>query len=359
MRRKCFKGAFFRKDERGCYCIKHGLVLDKRGAFCKLCSIGQWPPPCSLPEKPPMMPGIWATGVSYPKVRTSLVIPVRNEQERLSHTLECALEFFDEILVVNDGGEVPEVQQGVGLINFREHMGIPFCRNYGGACTRGEHMFFADAHMDFSFQDCQVLLECVKERGGIAYPSIGPLDGSREWRTYGATFTQQANKAEFFIGSTLEEPVERYTRRDALVGAFYCMSRPTFTRLGGWLPTGKYGYNEQALSMKLFFYDIPIHLCKESFVRHMVKKTPMNRVCLGGPILATHYMLFSVETFTEFWMPRFENLVVEWSPSLEMRQERKKVEREKLRTDKEFFFHLNEQDTSEFTFCTKRAIDGV
>jgi len=177
--------------------------------------------------------------------------------------------------------------------------------------------------------------------------SIGP-GRSASWTGYGATLKTDDKSIAYKDGWILKKPQEHYTPINALIGACYAISRETFNKLGGWIKTRQWGYNEQALSMKAWFCGIPLFVDRDTVICHQFKRKFKYPCSKSGSQINrwhVHAVLFDPSTFETYWRPRFTEAfgpkVTKKAEALlaeeDIQQEIKDFQAKKVHTDAEFF----------------------
>lgn len=125
----------------------------------------------------------------------SVIIPARNEGLGLWFTIDYLFRqksFRDlEVIVVDDASDVPvkDFGDGVKLIRNEQREGIARSRNIGARAATGDVLLFTDAHVSFSDNWYEAVLNCPKRTIlGATTELIYSLDSVM--RIYGWKFNQ-------------------------------------------------------------------------------------------------------------------------------------------------------------------------
>ena len=284
-------------------------------------------------------------------------MPARQEGEQVRLTCESFLAAgVDEIIVIDDGstdGSCKSLPDRVKVIRNEKPVGVGRARNQGAAAATGNVLIFADAH-ERALASLRPFAQASLDRGAILCAAVKPLEGGskgpggkRAWTGYGARKILDKDAVAYKEGWILKRPEERYSPLDALIGACYAVPREVFDRMGGWIETRQWGYNEQAFSIKAWFCGVPMLVDRDTVIRHEFKrrfKYPCSRSGSQLNRWHVHAVLFDAETFESLWAPRFAKafggkveamaraLLAEPSVQAEIADFR----RRKIRTDAEF-----------------------
>jgi glycosyltransferase involved in cell wall biosynthesis len=125
----------------------------------------------------------------------SVIVPARNEGERVAHTVESIVDASShppdiEIVVVDDASSpadrpiVPDVVRGVPVrvVRSRRHLGVGGARNLGAREARGDVLFITDAHVTVSDGWDREIVRLMSP-GRILAATI--RDSNSTWRGYG------------------------------------------------------------------------------------------------------------------------------------------------------------------------------
>lgn len=241
-------------------------------------------------------------------MRISVCIPARREPpEELVRTVNSFRKGgADEILVTDDGSTDHPVRDDCGADRILRHplpIGVAASRNELLAAATGNVIAYSDAHCHIV--DPSDLLAWAAQ----AYTSealhcavCGSYDNPDAWyygfayRWIGACFDLTANRA----------PTERPA---GPFGSVYAAARWTWNRLGGWLPTRGYGYNEQSLGFVCHLTDTPILVDPSFRIRHQFRtgkqfryEQPDGTTFLANQILA-HRLIFGDDLFRSIFLP--------------------------------------------------------
>ena len=199
-------------------------------------------------------------------LRLTVCIPSREEPEdELAATVQSFREGgAHEIIVIDDASTIPVTNDcGADLILRHDTAhGVSASRNEGLARAAGNVIAFSDSHCRIA-ENCDLLAWAFD-----AYNSpdlLCAVCGSYEnldtwywgcellWRDWRNDIS--ANRVE------THQP-------QGLFGSVYSAARWTWERLGGWVPTRGWGYNEQALSLACKNASVPIRVDPAFRIRH-------------------------------------------------------------------------------------------
>ena len=315
-------------------------------------------------------------------VLVSAVVPARDEGEEVAETCKSLLSAgVDEIVLVDDGSSDgscgPYALRGLPafwlddmkaagaefgdeplprilVVRNAKPEGVGRARNQGARFAEGEVLLFADSHMRFD-SDLAEFAQAARHRKAILCASVRPLregtdgpGGKRRWTGYGAGFKLDKDGVAYKDKWIMRKPRDRFGRIDALIGACYAIPRSVFERIGGWVATRQWGYNEQALSMKAWFAGVDMFVDTETIVRHRFKKKFKYPVSQRGSLVNrwhVHAVVFDHDTFESYWAPKFTAAygpgVAEDARSLisepSVQAETKAFKSAKVRPDSEWF----------------------
>lgn len=203
-------------------------------------------------------------------MRVSVVIPTREEDPaELAGTIAT---FRDggahEIIVVDDGTTEPVPDNcGAGLIIRHDTaQGVAASRNEGLARATGNVIGFSDSH-------CRIvpgndfLAWCFAAYCSSDFLSAACAGyGTPERFAYGCDLPWQG----WYFGVS-----PNTTRREtapAPYGSVYCAARWTWERIGGWVPTCGWGYNEQAMGLACAHAGVRVRVNPEFRVLHKYRE---------------------------------------------------------------------------------------
>jgi len=343
------------------YKMIYGSKISPRQRHCK---IFKWQPGLSFkPYRSCGRPGLKVRKLKETKAKNrilhyklrrekiSAILPARQEGDQVLATCQSFRDAgVDEIIVIDDASTDNSCHNlPAKVITNEKSLGVGRTRNQGAAIALGDVLIFADAHERAS--DLRNFSQAARDNCAIICASVQPLretgsngpGGKKLWTGYGAKL--KVDKAAYKDGWILHKPKERLTPIIALIGACYAMSRETFERIGGWINTKQWGYNEQALSLKAWFCNIPLLIDRDTIIQHQFKRRFKYPCSVSGSQLNryhVHSVIFDENTMQELWLPRFRLAygdkvhakglkVIE-----EVKEEAEAFKKIKQRTDKEF-----------------------
>ena len=272
------------------------------------------------------------------------VIPCHNEDDRLEATLRHLLcgNMLHDIVVVDDMSEDDSVRRCMksweherllrnkvvqvkrtAIIHFirDERRGVGGCRQLGGdfAFKLGATTaFFMDSHVAINPYDVLGLSEIAEEREAIVQPKCLSWRIAKTACRYGGNLGWHPRRI-LGVGYVKRRPPPddaRWVTPDllqvkGLIGANgYAIPKTVWDRIGGWSrECGLWGFNEQLISSKAFFGNVPLLVDTTRASRHYFKSSKRGE---GLKISSTAYwygrwavlrMLFSEKTFLQVWFP--------------------------------------------------------
>jgi len=311
------------------------------------------------------------------------VIPCHNEEDRLEATLRHLLSGskLHDIVVVDDMSEDNCVRRcmrahewdrlgkhGYVTIKRGAHIhfikngrhGVGECRQIGGdkAFELGATTaFFLDAHVAINPYDVLGLSEIGEERQAIVQPRCLGWPVSKTACRYGGNLGWHPRRI-LGVGYIKRKPPPEDPRWETptllktkgLIGANgYTIPKDVWERIGGWSrECGLWGFNEQLLTSKAFFGDVPLYCDTTRTSRHYFKSSKKGE---GLAISTTGYwygrwavlrMLFCEETFKKVWFPLLEKRFCNTTLWTAVNQPKLLAERDKylplrIRSEKEWF----------------------
>lgn len=194
-------------------------------------------------------------------MRVSCIIPCYGGQDRLDltlATLAAQTRPFDEIVVVDDGSEIPiVVSDSVRLVRLDRapsYRGSSKAKNEGARWATGDYLVFSDndiLHLPDALES--VLDHGVDDRTLINVPSINVREGQLE------TLNWTADRMEGLYASAVGDVgmvALMYTDPDNIVSSeqhFGFLSRRLFDRIGGYDAASfpSWGLNNQDFCMRV------------------------------------------------------------------------------------------------------------
>jgi len=320
--------------------------------------------------------------------RVSIIVPGWNEHDRIAETCKSIREstkFDPDIIVIDDGSDTPykdlkveaseepkTLQQfimetaenppegikgkagnrrGVILHRNPKRLGLPASRNIGlGIAEKlGAHIgMLSDGHVIWTDETVMHLSESAEETGGIVAASFANWSDHPDEavkKVYGADLVLRKSRG---LGASYirKEPDADLSPVKHIIGSVYAFKMDTMRKLGGFyeLPIegAWWGCAEALLTLRCFFWGIPIHVDKRSFVKHMLHK---DRTVPSEPLKARmallHLIAFTPSTYLNIFRPALKGWNREGSgervlPDYYLSQTIKFSKR-KVKTEREFF----------------------
>lgn len=292
-------------------------------------------------------------GTPLPSPKVSAVVPAKDEGGELRATVEHLLEKgVDEVVVVDDGstdGCADGLDSVATVIRNPETLGTGVARNQGAAAAAGDALLFLDAHQRILSGSVQELARIAMVRDAMVCAAVTmsgldyspPKDG-RRW-IYGASFKRHKHSL-LMLDHNRPEPGRRISEIECPVGGCYAIPKKVFDAMGGWVATRGWGYNEQAMALKLWAMGTPLLLDRDVRAAHLMKRGS-RRVSRRFNAWHVHYVCSEQDTFERYWSGVLESAFGEWiaKKAREMlsednvRMEAEEFRRRRVRPDAEWF----------------------
>lgn len=235
-------------------------------------------------------------------MRVSVVIPSREEErEELRATVESfRAAGAHEVVVIDDGTARPV--EGCGATVVIRHdvaQGVAASRNEGLRRATGNVVVFSDSHCRVadgcSLSDWAYEAYCSEE---LICAVCGSYENAETWY-YGCSLPWRDWR---FDVSANRQPTDRPA---GVFGSVYAAARWTWDRLGGWVPTQGWGYNEQALSLACHHAAVPIRVHDWFRIRHKFRNDKKFPYAVSGKAFAAnapwvHWLLFGDDVWAVF-----------------------------------------------------------
>jgi hypothetical protein len=200
-------------------------------------------------------------------MRLSVVIPAREEDPaELAGTVAT---FRDagahEVIVVDDGSSAPVTAACGATLLLRNDApaGVAASRNRGLEVATGNVIAFSDSH-------CRIV--AGNDLLGWAFAAYCSTDfltaasggyGTPERFTYGCNLPWQG-----WYFNVDPNRLKLATTAPGPYGSVYCAAQWTWERIGGWVPTRGWGFNEQAMALACHHAGVPIRVTPEFRILH-------------------------------------------------------------------------------------------
>jgi len=260
-------------------------------------------------------------------MKLSAVIIAHNEGEEVARTVESLQAAFVgqgadkgprcelEAIVIDDGstdGSCAHLPESVKVVRHEQPLGVGRSRNAGylAACGQGvsapcDVVSFHDAHMRFEPGTVERLARKALETDAIVCAYSRGFERQSTFTGYGCDLFYN-RKDGLQPKWRMYKPDEEWARVPGMMGAAYFVSRTLAERLCAptgelWEDTaGRWGFSEQALSVKAFLMDVPILVSRDIFIRHLYRSK--NKVPNAGRetwlnVAASMSALLEPETF--------------------------------------------------------------
>jgi len=241
-------------------------------------------------------------------MRLSVVIPSREEPPaELAATVATYRENgADEVIVVDDGSTEP-VQAACGatmVLRNDQPAGVAFSRNRGLAAATGNVIGFSDSHCRIASGDLRAWAFEAATSEDLLCAVCGSYE-NEETRFYG---TPLVWKGWRFDVNAHRKPA---TSPAAPFGSVYCAARWTWDRIGGWVPTRGWGYNEQALGLACAAAGVGIRVERQFVILHKFRTDRRFPFALSGldscaNVPWVHRLIFGEELYRWWFRPACE-----------------------------------------------------
>jgi glycosyltransferase involved in cell wall biosynthesis len=250
------------------------------------------------------------------------------------------------------GRSVAGNRQGAIVVRNPQRSGVAHSRNVGLGIARKLDCDVAIlADMGVRFDPGVVLhmseeaMRVAPEKGIVAASFANwthdPADAVR--KVYGANLVLRKTRG---LGASYrrEEPQEPVSMVPHIIGSVYAATMKTWwEEFGGFyaLPGGMWGCAEALLTLRSFFWNLPLFVDKRAFVRHMLhegRTVPQQGYLARVHML--HLLAFSDKTYEQIFQPRLLDLgVVMWTDdqTAYVRAARATFQKKAVRTERQFF----------------------
>ena len=281
-----------------------------------------------------------------------VIIPCRNEGDRLAQTVRCLRTGnanIKNVVVADDDsddgctkallrardwqrlrrrGAVTVKCHSLNLTIIRgERNGVGRARHIAGtfACSQGaSSLLFMDSHVYANPIELSSLAELAEDMGVIIQPSVLSWDLHSKMHRYGGNLGWNRNRI-LGVGYVKRASTETLGEVSGLIGANgYAVPRACWDKMGGWSQNcGLWGFNEQLLSIKSWFCGIKMYCHRDYAAAHFFKKSGGGNLGSGRNSMVERWrsryavlrVLFSEEAFWKVWFPllhaRFQSPVLE------------------------------------------------
>lgn len=284
----------------------------------------------------------------------SVIITAHNEGAELRRTVDSLLSAARddiEVVIVDDGsadGSAERLERDrVRVVRHTNRTGVAFSRDHGARLAGGQVLAFVDGHQRFSPGWLEACAHTALRHRAIVWPDVGGFE-RRDLIGHGAAFHFSPKRNCFSARWKRLPPTRRVTRISSLKAPGYVMPRSVYERarwigeLRGW------GGTEAAISLKAFFLGVPLfHLCgplaRHRFNRSFSYDVTSQEVWRNQALIAR--VCFEERTWFEYWLPhvfaeRLQPAVSAELDSDSVRDQQREFERQKIRTDREFWTSL-------------------
>ena len=264
--------------------------------------------------------------------RISVIIPACNEGDELLKTVKSVVSTSKsepQVVVVNDMSDDGSVDMlrdhikkhkknfpWVTILDNKKRMGVDWSRNRGVWQSNGDIIIFTDAHTRWPEGGDAALAQGVIDKNGIicaGFQNFSENEKKCSSPNYGGHFQLRKTRA---LGNSYNKklPEEAFPRIYSIIGSCYAMTRNLFERLGGWyeVPGARWGYSEQAMAWKVYFWDIArMYACRDVVIKHKVKKAfpySITNEAVLRQMYFCNYVCWEEETYNKLWVPNMVGL---------------------------------------------------
>ena len=247
------------------------------------------------------------------EMRVSVVIPSREEDP---HELAGTVATFKdagahEVIVIDDATREPVGDCGADLlIRHETAAGVAASRNEGLARASGNVIGYSDSHCRIAAGDFMAWCFEAFTSDDLLSAAVGGY-GSPSRVAYGCNLPWQG--WYFNVDPNATTP---RTTAPAPYGSVYCAARWTWDRIGGWVPTCAWGFNEQALGLACHHAGVTVRVTPEFKVLHKyrVKRArksgpfpyPSDHHNLWANAAMVQRLIFSEEIWEDIFLPAMQ-----------------------------------------------------
>ncbi|MGG4420160.1 glycosyltransferase [Bacillus subtilis] len=224
--------------------------------------------------------------MSYPLI--SIVIPVRNEFDRVEKTINSILKKRGtkcdlEMVIVDDASETNSyknincnVEIPIRIFRLNERVGVPRARNYGVYKANGDILFITDAHVDFSENWDVYILNNIRDNQIIAATIC---DTSSKFMGYGCSLVVPYMGTRWNRSPSTDD--SKYVQIASSAGTI--LTKKLFEKIGGYDPGMiLYGGAEPEFSLRAWLSGAEIVSAPSLHIFHRFKTKPeINRFLEG------------------------------------------------------------------------------
>lgn len=206
-------------------------------------------------------------------MKISAVITTLNEGANLRRTvdsLQSTLPAGSEIVVVDDGStdgsaDFLETRNGTMRLVRTDNLGVTRARNRGAACSGGDVIVFADAHIETPPGWWRPLVEVLEDpAAGAAAPGISAL-GHEAHKGFGIRLKRTDLEIEW-----LERRQDAPYQVPVLPGCCLAMRRDVFQATGGFdAGLRRWGESDNELSVRLWLLGYQLWMVPQIEVGHL------------------------------------------------------------------------------------------
>lgn len=224
----------------------------------------------------------------------SIIIPVYNEQNRISNTIKKTIDYFSkknfnfEIIIVNDGStdntisvvkrNIKELKNNlkndkISILNNKINKGKGFSVRRGAIASKGQFVLFTDADLSTPIEEFEKLSSCLKNGYNIAIGSRGLKDSK---------IIIRQNKIRESMGkffNILVRIITNLNYKDTQCG-FKCFDRKSINLISPHLKINGFSFDVEILylakKLGLKVSEIPIKWINNSNSKVSTIRSPIN-----------------------------------------------------------------------------------
>ncbi len=283
----------------------------------------------------------------------SIIIPCKNEIENIENTLNSIgnskTEYNIEIIVVNDSstdGDYSFIDKLPYNINHikTENAGVAGSRNLGALNSKGEYLFFVDAHITVEDYCFDILVDTLKKEGDLVAPVIADMNNPNAIG-YGETWDENLNTVWL-----KKNPEEDVTEIPIAPGGFLGIKRRVFEDIGGFDNYFRvWGKEDEEISLKAWLFGYRVVINSTVTIKHLFRvvhpyEVRYNEVIFNFLVMATsHFNLMNLSKVIIIAQKHgiFHMAMAEVLMNPDIAKQRERYMKKRIHDDNYFFIKFN------------------